>query len=118
MKNQHFLFLLLIAFSLTSCFAIHAGMMSSSTGLNQANFSYVKKNVQGQATTKHIMGIGGLAMNAIVDSAKEDLLNANPLKENQALVNVVVDIKSSFTYLGIVRTYTCFVSADVVEFKK
>jgi len=118
MKTKHLFFLLVISISLTSCFAVHSGMMNSSTALNQANFIYVKKNVQGKATAAYFLGIGGLKVNAVVQSAKEDLLKANPLKSNQALANVVVDVKVSNTFFGIINTYNCFVSADIVEFNR
>jgi hypothetical protein len=118
MKLKHISYLLVLSFFLTSCFAVHSGMMTSSTALNQPNFTYVKKNVQGKATASYFLGIGGLKVNAVVQSAKEDLIKSTPLKENQALANVVVDIKVSNTFFGIINTYTCFVSADIVEFHK
>ena len=108
---------LVVAVLLSSCAAFHSGYMSPSASLSSANFSYVKQNIQGNATATYILGIGGIAREALVDEAKRKMIASTPLRSNQALVNLTVNFKSSF-YLGLlVRTVDCRVTADVVEFE-
>lgn len=99
--------------ALTSC-AFHSGMMNNSVQLNQNNFKYVR-NASGVAKTTKIIGIGGIEKQALVAEAKKDLLNNYPLKDGQALANIVVDFKTSF-FLVLMETKVT-VTADIVEFK-
>ncbi len=102
---------------LSSCVAYHSGTMANSTALSQANFSYVKQNIKGDASATYILSIfGGLSNATLVDAAKKDMLKNYILNKNQALVNLTVNFKNSF-YLGLFQTVTCTVTADVVEFK-
>ncbi len=110
-------FAITIAIIFSSCFALHGGNMSDSAALSSGNFSYVKYNMKGEATATYFLGIGGLAKNALVAEAKQQMLSSNSLGSNQALVNVTVNYKYSFFFLMIVRTVTCTVTADVVEFE-
>lgn len=108
--------ILSLSFLLTSCAAGLSGNMSGSASLNSANFSYAQKNVQGQSKATYILGIGGMNREAIVNEAKERMMENTPLKDNQALANLSVDFKRS-SFFGIVNTVKCYVSADIVEFK-
>jgi hypothetical protein len=101
---------------LTSCAAYHSGYMASSVSLSSANFSYVKLNVKGKSTATYILGIGGLGKETLVNSAKEQMLSENKLKNNQGLSNLTVNFKNS-NILGILSKVTCTVTADIVEFK-
>ncbi|MFY8213313.1 MAG: DUF6567 family protein [Flavobacterium sp.] len=102
---------------LTSCAGYHSGYMSDSAALSSANFSYISQNIQGESQATYVIGIGGLNKKTLVDTAKKQMLEASPLKGNQALVNLTVNFKSSY-YLGfLVMTQKCIVTADVVEFK-
>jgi hypothetical protein len=102
---------------LTGCVAFHSGYMANSAALSQANFSYVKQNIKGEASATYILSIlGGLTNATLVDAAKKDMLKSYLLNKNQALVNLTVNFKNSY-YLGIFQTVTCTVTADVVEFK-
>ena len=103
------------AFLISSC-AFHTGYMSNSASLSSANFSYVKRNLQGESTATYIFGIGGLGKQTLVDDARIMIINNNPLKDNQTFANITVNFKSSF-YLGVVSTVTCTITADIVEFK-
>ena len=100
----------------SSCSAYHSGYMANSASLSAANFSYTKQNIKGEATAAYILGIGGLAKETLVDNAKQQMLNANPLKSNQTFANLTVNFKASY-YLGVYKTLKCTVTADVVEFK-
>ena len=100
----------------SSCSAYHSGYMANSASLSAANFSYAKQNIKGEATATYILGIGGLAKETLVDNAKQQMLNANPLKSNQTFANLTVNFKASY-YLGVYKTLKCTVTADVVEFK-
>lgn len=109
-------FILSIAILLTSCAAGLSGSMSGSAALNSNNFTYAQKNVQGMSQATYVFGIGGMKREAIVNEAKQIMLANNPLRNNQAMANLVVDFKYS-SFLGIVNTVKCYVSADIVEFK-
>lgn len=108
--------LLTAAVFLSGCMAIHNGYMQGSGSLSKNNFTYVKMNAQGSSTATYIIGIGGMKKDDLANEAKQDLLLKNPLKDNQALVNLVVNYKTA-NYLGVYILRTCTVSGDIVEFK-
>ena len=109
---------LFLVASLPSCVAIHSGYMANSASLSSANFIYIRKYIEGQATASYVFGIGGLDRETLVSDAKEKMLKICPLGDNEALVNLTVNFKSSY-YLGYVFIQvTCTVTADVVEFHK
>lgn len=110
------IFILSITVLFSSCAAGLSGTMSSSAALSSNNFTYAQKNIQGKSQATYVLGIGGMKREAIVSEAKRSMLANNPLKENQALANVSVDFKKS-TFLMLVTTIKCYVTADVVEFK-
>jgi hypothetical protein len=89
-------------------------MMQSSASLNSNNFKIVAPNVQGTCKTTKILFIGGLAKNAMVAEAKENLLASHPLKEGQALANIAIDFKNSI--FPFVNSQKCTVTADIVQF--
>jgi hypothetical protein len=103
----------LIISALTSC-SFHTGIMNNSVQLNQNNFKYVR-NASGEAKTTKIVGIGGIEKQALVAEAKKDLLNNFPLKDGQALANIVVDFKTSIFLFLTENKVT--VTADIIEFK-
>ena len=109
-------FVIIITILISSCSAYHGGYLTNSASLSSGNFSYVKMNVKGTSTTTYVIGVGGIAKETLVNNAKQDLLTSNPLQNNQDLVNLTVNFKTSY-YLGIVITVKCLVAADIVEFK-
>jgi hypothetical protein len=114
MKNITKLFAALLSIALFSGCAIHSGYMNNSASLSQANFNYVKKSISGSVYTTQVFGIGGLEKEAMVEEAKKEMLNENPLQPNQALANLTVNWKNSF-YIVVIET-KCTVTADVIEF--
>jgi hypothetical protein len=102
---------LLVVFQ--SC-AFHSGYMSNSASLSTNNFKYVKYHAQGTATANYFFGLGGNEKMALVNEAKKNLLENNPLSPNQTLVNITVNWKQSFIFF--VFTTRCVVAADIVEF--
>lgn len=112
------IFAIAISVFITSCAATHNGYMANSASLSAANFSYVKKDLRGQATATYIFGFGGIARKTLVDDAKRQMLASNPLKNNQTLANLTVNFKTA-SYAGyVVNIVTCTVTADLVEFNK
>ncbi|MCG8184212.1 DUF6567 family protein [Tenacibaculum piscium] len=111
------MFILSMVLLLSSCAAGLSGFMTDSASLSSNNFTYAKKNVQGVSQATYVFGFGGMKREAIVNEAKQKMLKNNSLKDNQALANLSVDYKYS-SFLGIVNTVKCYVSADVVEFNK
>lgn len=90
--------------------------MNNSASLSSNNFSYVQKNLQGKAQATYVLGIGGMNREAIVNEAKEKMLENYSLEDGQTLANSTVNFKYS-NFLGIVVTYKCYVTADIVEFR-
>ena len=109
-------FILSLTVLLTSCAAGLSGSMSDSAALSSNNFTYAQKNVQGMSEATYVFGFGGMKREAIVNEAKQMMLANNPLQNNQAIANLAVDFKYS-SFLGIVNTVKCYVTADIVEFK-
>lgn len=118
-RNSPIILLFLpILLSLNSCIALHSGYITNSAALSRGNFKYVTMDAQGTSKALYIWGIGGLDRNAMVSEAKEKLLDQYPLEDNQALVNVTVNWKSSFYLLFPLATKKCTVTADIVEFTR
>jgi len=115
-KSLKFILLLGMTLMIISSCAFHNGYIYNSVSLNQPNFSYIKTNISGEASTTHFLGIGGLERQAIVAEAKQKMLAENPLKQNQSLANVTIDWKTEFYFVVIKKT--CTVTADIVEFNK
>lgn len=102
----------LAAIVFSSC-AIHVGTITGDASISTNNFKMVRM-AEGTATTTKIFGLGGLGKDALVNEAKKDLLQNNPLKDGQALANVTLDFKNS--YVLFVNKQKVTVSADIVEF--
>ena len=94
----HFLVcILFFIFSFSSC-DHHYGNIQGSAALSKANFKYVEQNVSGIAEANYVFGIGGLEKQTLVQEAKRNLMEVYPIGENQALVNISVNWKTSFFY--------------------
>jgi hypothetical protein len=107
-------FLTLIVF-LSSC-AFHNGITTSSASLTHNNFEVIG-NVQGQAGTKKIFGIGGLSKDALVAEARQNLLKNNPkLDDGEILANITVDFKT--TWIIVVSETIVTVTADIIRFNE
>lgn len=109
-------FIVCITVLFTSCAAGLTGYMNNSAALSSDNFSYVKQDLQGMSQATYILGIGGMNREAIVDEAKQNMLENYQLKDGQTLANTTVNFKFS-NFLGIVATTKCYVTADIVEFE-
>jgi hypothetical protein len=106
-----------VALTMSGC-ASYSGSMLNSASLSSANFSYVKENISGTASVMSFLGLGGGFFKedwGLVLEAKRKMLLANPLKKNQALVNITVNFKTKVALCIISKA--CTVTADVVEFK-
>jgi hypothetical protein len=115
MKTNSIKILAILLVTLLSGCAAHNGYMQSSASLDESNFSYIKKDAQGTAKATYILGIGGLSKKALVNTAKQRLLETNSLKDSQALANITVNWRMTFFLIGF--SNRCTVTADIVEFK-
>jgi hypothetical protein len=106
---------LAITASISSCTSFGSGPIIGSASLQANNFSYVSQKAMGKATVTRFMGLGGGARQALAAEAKQNLLKNYPVKDGQALANVTIDYKAS--YILIISTLTCTVTADIVAFK-
>lgn len=119
MKKFVLLFTLCISL-LTSCSSVLSGYNSfgSNTVLSQANFDYVKKNINGKSDVHYILGFGGNKKESMINEAKQNMLKTNQLKSNQALTNITIDFKTSTVFLLVYQKTVCTINADIIEFKK
>ena len=120
MKKIKLLSIVVIVLFLSSCAIPKGGFITSTTSLSSNNFKTVQ-HLEGHSQAIFIVGFGGaLGQKGLVANAKENLLKSNPdgrLKDGQALANVTIDFKT--TYITFVYvTYSCTMTADVVEFTK
>ena len=100
---------------LSSCMAFHKGYMVNSASLNQANFKYVREDLQGSATATYFLIWGGWNHDNLIQEAKENMLMNYTLEDNQAIVNLTVGWEKRITLFTI--THKCVVTADIVEFQ-
>jgi hypothetical protein len=112
-----FFYISIVAGMLSSCVTYHGGYMTSSASLQNNNFEFVKYNVSGSAQATYVLGIGGFRKDALVADAKENLETRNLIKPNQTLANITVNWTTKITWLGLVTTKRCVVTADIIEFK-
>jgi hypothetical protein len=117
MKNK-ILVALFSAALFTSCVSIHSGMTSSSASLSSNNFNYIAQGVQGSASIVQYVALVPGFRQTLINDAKNEILKKYPLKNNQALANITVDIKSNLILGPVVRTTKCTVTADIIEFIK
>ena len=114
MKNLSLLLLLSIMFS--SCASFHSGYLTGVAPPIENNFKYAG-NVMGKAQVTYILGIGGFLREGLVREAKNNLIQNNPVKDGQTLVNFTVDQERSF-YLGIVITHKVIITADILQYQE
>jgi hypothetical protein len=102
---------LIVVLSLFSSCAFHSGMMTANL---PADFNQeIVDQAEGQATTVHVFGIGGLDHKHLVTDAKKNLYANYPLKVGEAYANLVVDYRL-FPYVVVV-VQQVFVTADIVS---
>jgi hypothetical protein len=101
---------------LSSCASYQGTGITGSASLNSNNFRYAAKGVQGSITINRFLGLGGISRKAMVAEAKDALLAKVRLQDGQALANVTVDLKISYVF--VIQTTRCTVSADIVEFTR
>jgi hypothetical protein len=117
MKNKILIAILLVT-TFTSCVSTHGGMTSSSASLSSNNFTYIAQGVQGSASVTQYVALVPGFREALINDAKNEILKKYPLKNNQTLANITVDIKNKLILGPLVRTTKCTVTADIVEFNK
>ena len=88
MNKNRLVILILFSIVLLSSCAIHQGYMNTSASLSQPNFIYVKKGVKGTSSATYFLGgIGGLSRQAIVEEAKQDMVQKYPLKAQKDILD-------------------------------
>lgn len=117
MKNK-ILIAVLVVTTITSCVSLHGGMTSSSVSLSSNNFTYIAQGVQGSASVTQYVALVPGFRKTLINDAKNEILKKYPLKNNQALANITIDIKNNLILGPVVRITKCTVTADIVEFNK
>jgi hypothetical protein len=107
------LFAALTAVLLFSSCAFHTGHMQSSASLTDANFKVVG-HATGRAKATRVLGFGGVATEALVLDAKQNLYQNFPLKEGQVLANTTVDFKRGYYIFWNSTRVT--ISGEIIEF--
>lgn len=108
--------LFLAVFLISGCASLFTGFMNDSASLGSKNFSYVK-TAQGEAEATYVLGFGGMKKKALAAEAKSDLTGKNPLRDGQALANVIIDYNNTI-YFGVVIKTKVIITADIVEFRE
>lgn len=93
---------------LSSC-AFHSGNVSSGSIVDCP----MKTIVTGKASTKKILGLGGLTKTALIVEAKQDLYKKITAKKDLKLTNFTVDFKT--TYVLLYSSTIATVSADLFD---
>lgn len=111
------LFLVIALITLAGCASVTGGdigpEISTNVVLSEANFVVVS-SVEGTAADRRFMGLG-LSNRRLYARAKQELVEeAELIGQSRALVNVTVDVETSFFW--IFQTKRVTVSAEVVEF--
>jgi hypothetical protein len=111
-KISYFLFIPCLF--LTSCIALHDGVLQQPlVKLEKNNFSYVR-TVSGSATATYILGLGGNTDGLVQASLNKFRAN---LKPNQALVNITYDKRRQWFIIPLLyQQLKVYISADIVEF--
>ncbi len=112
MKKLFIIFLIAVIHS--GCFSLYNGNMYNNTVINQGNFKYTGVR-SGSASCFYVFGIGGMNHSALINEAKERMLQEFPLRRNEALVNQIVEWKSSYYFPFFMRV-TCIINAEVIQF--
>ena len=99
MKKLILLFITTIM--LSGCVSLHSGYMTGVAPPVENNFKYVG-NASGKSQATYILGIGGFDREGLVREAKNNLIQNNPIKDWQTLVNFTIDQERSF-YLNVVK---------------
>jgi hypothetical protein len=105
------LFSAVIIIGLSISCRTHAGYVISTP--EKTDFRY-EARAQGHSKARYWFGIGGLRQTALVDQAKREMYKSRPLKENEAYVNVTIDIQT--TEIIIFSKTEIYISADVINY--
>ena len=119
MKKFYQVTLFSLSILFAGCASIDSGYITDSTVLQENNFDYVKRNIQGEAAASYAIYwlIGGTSKNNLVEKAKADMLASSPLKENESITNLSVFWDTDMVLWGIYAKTTCRVTADVIAFR-
>lgn len=107
-----FITLTLLVVLLSSC-ASHLGYISSNTAISNGNFKVVGFAV-GTASSKKILGLGGVRNENLVLNAKRNLYAHYPLNQGEVLSNITVDFINK-QYL-LFSEEKIVVSAEIISF--
>ncbi len=111
-----FLFFAIAGLILAGCRAWHDGYIANSASLSSPNFIYVNRDIRGHSKISYVFGFGGTWQESLVHAAKLDMMRSNVIRDNQALVNITSNIKTTWFLFGIVIWKECLLTADVVQF--
>ena len=101
---------------LSACVSLHSGYMTGIAPPVENNFKYVG-NAVGTSQAMYVFGIGGFDREGLVREAKNDLIQNNPVKDGQTLVNFTVDQEKSF-YFYVVWTHKVIITADILQYQE
>jgi hypothetical protein len=119
MKKVLFSVLFLTSLALTSCGGSATVFGNSTTNsttveLSKKNFNVVGK-VKGISTNTYVLGIGGMSNKALLEKAKNKMLESSELSGSKAIVNISYD-KHYNGFFPFYSKVTVTASAHIVEF--
>lgn len=120
MKSRLFLCTLLLVFALTSCgvsssFVANVSNITTSVELSQKNFKILNK-VEGISSNTYIFGVGGLSNTALVEKAKNKMMNkADLIGGSKMVINITYDTHNTFIVPFFYKK-TVTASGYVIEF--
>lgn len=111
--------MLSVSIVLTSCGG--SASLIGNSNVSQTNVELSKKNfniltkVSGISTNAYVMGIGGMSNRALLEKAKNDMMNNANLSGSKAVINITYD-KHYNGFFPFYSKVTVTASAYVVEF--
>jgi hypothetical protein len=100
----------------SSC-AVQKSYTLSSSYLSKSKFSLTKNDVKSTSRATYIFGLGSHSKGDLMNKAKDQLFESNPLKDDQSFVNINVSWKMTYI-LPFVIANRCTVTADIVSVNK
>jgi len=119
MKKTVFFLALTLTLILTSCGASSSSMANATNNqttveLSKKNFNVLGK-VTGKSTNTYILGVGGMSNKALLEKAKNNMMENANLSGSKALINITYD-KHYNGFAPFYSVVTITASAYIVEF--
>lgn len=113
LQSMKYLIVIIIAFTLSSCFVMQNGSTSSGPLLSIADKKVDK--AFGKARTVFVFGIGRHKRDYLVEEAQSNLYVSRPVKSNEYYSNFTCNVAHKLFLFGIIFVTKTTVTADVLK---